>query len=408
MSIRVWCRRIVATFLTDRHYGSVRPTGRATSLPSADPNRVADGSRSSDITRWWFLVRSTFLLSTLILAGCANPGGSGSSSSSSTASTATCTLLYTFPSGATPNGPLLVDNNNVYWLEVNSQGTTAIKQIPKSGGLVETLDSGLSYVDDFTVDTTDLYWLQEFPSNGTDVAQILRVPLGGGGLVEVYGTGPKVVGSVGVGSPGIAKDPLSPNVYWTLGGESLYSTDLLNTTVLYTFPSTAQRPTYGVGSLVVTSLIGYGLVFRTLYGYYGFTPGVSVAPSFLTPLIGNDQWDMAADVSGSTVYGLNNSSTAGSVFEISSTGSTVLGPATAGARGVVTDGSYLYYTGATGISAYQLVGNTVTTKSCNTSNGNQYPVGWVGVHGLYKDENYIYVAGSGPSGLYYLLKMTKP
>jgi len=359
---------------------------------------------------------------------------------------ATCTVLYTSSPSATQYLPsLLVDNDNVYVSEV-SAGNVSIKAIPKVGGTVKILASGPNLGDstegllqDFTIDEFDLYWVVNIllPAPGISqvyqASQVYSVPLGGGSA-SLIASEPEVNSSAGAvdDAPGITPYGVGGSVYWTTGG-TIYSSDIAGTETVFSFlgPSPYNPdmiPMATAGTLVVlnsgdivTRVLGSGPPYSET-GYYKISPNPpNSTAEFLTPFIGglqgNDvgQGDLITD--GVDVYGLANAALGTaeigpSVFKISGASATVLAQANGTARNVATDDTYLYYAGVGGgvVSAYAIVGNTVTSSQCVTSDGTSFAIGSVGVHGLYSDEGYIYVTGSGGSGAlpFNVLKMTKP
>jgi hypothetical protein len=377
----------------------------------------------------------------LALTSCSS-GGSGSGGGGAPPSAATCTVLYTSSPGVVQLLPsLLVDNDSVYWSEVsvaNSTpvpGSSQIKEMPKAGGAVEILASGPSLSGnpgdvgdlDFTIDEFNLYWV----TTGGN-SQVFSVPLGGGYSPSLIASEPAdnfVEGE----NPGITSYGIGGSVYWTTGGDAIYSSSSVGgTETVFSFaePTTFAGPEAeaDAGTLVVT--LG-GIVtqvdagnsyFNTGYYEINPTPPPNSTAEFLTPFAGTPgnyyhQGDLITD--GADVYGLSTVQGAAqvvtSVFKISGTSATTLAQAGGTALNVATDGTYIYYAGGGSgvggggvVSAYAIVGNTVTSSQCVTSNGTNFIIGSVGVHGDYLDEGYIYATGSGGGNPFNVLRMTKP
>lgn len=177
------------------------------------------------------LILSVALL--LITAGCSggsNSGGSYAGGSNGTPppppTPAVCNVLASNLNiqGILPHGqsagfvftaqPVL-DSTNVYWVEFDTtQGTTggSIRTIPKKGGQVMVLASGLSGVNDIELDSTNVYWTEyDINSNSGNGAIKTVAKTGGAITVLATGTPPGVNGDVSFPAA-LAVD--STFVYW--------------------------------------------------------------------------------------------------------------------------------------------------------------------------------------------------
>ncbi len=76
----------------------------------------------------------------------------------------------TLASGSGPAGPLAIDNANVYWMG----HFDTISKIPKNGGTLAVIGSGLPFLSDFTTDGESVYFTEQ------DTGLVTSVPSRGG------------------------------------------------------------------------------------------------------------------------------------------------------------------------------------------------------------------------------------
>jgi hypothetical protein len=169
---------------------------------------------------YYSMVHKTCAVVLIVLLTCCGGGGGGNGGNSSSGfqNYAPCNVLAT---SETPYNPafndgfiyqIIVDSTNVYWYDVDSGGISgSIKSVPKRGGAVNTLATGLGGVQSFVVDDTSVYWAEHDLLSGKGM--IKSVPKSGGGIVTLAsGFSPGTVWDV-FDPQTIAVD--SSYVYWS-------------------------------------------------------------------------------------------------------------------------------------------------------------------------------------------------
>ncbi len=106
-------------------------------------------------------------------------------------------------------GYIHADDKNVYWVEQTSRWTFAIKSVPKAGGTVITLASGITKpVTGISSDSTHVYWIEKKVDKGSEW-EIKRVKRG---VVETIETVNNVPSNVAVDEK---------YVYWAEASDAL-------------------------------------------------------------------------------------------------------------------------------------------------------------------------------------------
>lgn len=299
------------------------------------------------------LAACTSLASNLKLEGSANPPGCASGA---------CSSGFAFQL-------LVLDNSNVYWFEYDATNGAAtggsIRTVPKAGGSVTTVVSGLRGVNNFVIDDSNVYWTEYDIVQGN--GSIKTVPkLGGPVTVLATGTPPNLTTDVFFPT-GIAVD--STFVYWT------------------DFDGPIRRIPKSGGIAIDLSTAGGGL--RTaidagstyLYANGGSNPGQG-ATIARYPLSGGAAQILATGVGSNSVGGIAlddqylygvavDAAPKGSVFEVPIGGGAPIyvAPNQNDPQNVAIDANFIYYISQNRVNKIPKAGGTPTAYSnCSVPN----------------------------------------
>lgn len=107
-------------------------------------------------------------------------------------------------SGQDSPGVVILDENNVYWVNTTTGSDGSVMRLPKTGGEPQVLASEQSFPLDLVVDAEAVYWTNTGIRSGE--GKVMRVAKAGGTPVELAG---------GLDGPGRLADD-EDHLYWTI------------------------------------------------------------------------------------------------------------------------------------------------------------------------------------------------
>lgn len=89
-------------------------------------------------------------------------------------------------SSKTPSLGLMQDADNLYFMQMNGNGHSALMKLAKKSGEVTQLAPSINHTLDFTIDDANVYYYADVPNTGSFGPDALRkVPKGGGESIEL-------------------------------------------------------------------------------------------------------------------------------------------------------------------------------------------------------------------------------